>query len=737
MHLHIARVRRGSTTYVYGQLVESVRRADGMPTQRVVANLGQLDELQIHNLRVSLQASRNGKRVFLDRRALPKVAQFAKPTQNLRYLDVAVLLEIWRQIGFDTVLREVGPEGDPEVAFEDVVAALTINRGADPGSKLFAERWFPRTALPELLRIDPQSFNNTRIHRVLDGLDACTPALMQRLPRLFREREGTFSALFLDITDTRFVGHGPKLAEKAKTKEGVVERKIGIVLLCNQQGDPLRWEVIAGKRPEAMAMHGILDDIRGLDWLGQAPVVFDRAMGCTAELVRLLRTGMRFVTALRVNEFRAYTNAIPHQALAGLEPATQDTDQARDPCVVESASRVEKAGMERISSTLYVLDLGVVQRDAVASEDLPPQGHDEAARAMNLARQMNMMVEQGSVDSLNSAARQLGVGIAVAKKYRHLLRLETGVQQRVLTGDAAGLSLAALAKIARLADSEEQQREFDRLRISGVAKRRRRTRVRTTNAKASGAGEAAPEKAANIEVRVRAVVSFNPELFVDHRRNARRQLLEVQAYLHDLNEKLARPRARRKQRDIEAEIDRTLRQRSLLDVFQVRVEQVHNATGSHFRAHAELDVQKWQRRRCYDGFSLIVAQPEVPHSAAELCQLYRAKDAVEKDFRIIKSLVQLRPVYHQTDAKVRAHVTLCMLALALERALNRRLKNASAEQALDSLRSCCLNRFEDGEGQSHYVVTQADAEQQALLRELKLHDLIDDAYVVERLRPRY
>ena len=44
-----------------------------------------------------------------------------------------------------------------------------------------------RTCLPELLAIDPSSFNNTRLHRVLDELDAVTPSLMSRLPTLYLE----------------------------------------------------------------------------------------------------------------------------------------------------------------------------------------------------------------------------------------------------------------------------------------------------------------------------------------------------------------------------------------------------------------------------------------------------------------------------------------------------------------------------------------------------------------------
>jgi hypothetical protein len=733
MHLHLARVRRGAATYVYGQLVESVRRADGMPTQRLVASLGQLSEADIHNFRTALEASRRGKRVFLDRRSLPAATQFAKPTQNLRYLDAAVLLDVWRGLGFDALLRSLTPHAETTVAFWDVIAALTLQRGIDPGSKLFAERWFPRTALPELLGIAPPTFNNTRIHRVLDDLDRVTPALMQRLPRLYQERHGAFAALFLDVTDVRFVGEGPELAEKAKTKEGIVDRKVGIVLLCNQDGYPLRWQVIPGKRPDATAMHSVFEDIRGLDWLGETPVVCDRAMGCSADLERLLRTKTRFVTALRSNEFAAYTDAIPHQPLADLEPAAAPPPEGEDPCAIEAASRVEKAGMQRVSPTLYVLDGGLVQRDVPRMAPSTREGHDHAARALTAARQIRTLVEQGLVDSFNSAARQIGVGIQAAKGYRRLLALSEGIQLRILEGEAARVSLSRLYGLAGIADSEGQERTFERLRSTAkpAAPAQRVPQLSGTPPQ-----EEPAEEQEQKQVQVRAVVAFNPELFVDHRRTAQRQLQEVQAYVRDLNTQLAAPRSRRTARDVEMNIDRMLRRRDLLDVFRVHVRPTMVDGRERPQARVELAIEQWRRRRRVDGFSVIVAHPAVPHTAAQLCQLYRAKDAVEKDFRTIKSVVQLRPVFHHTDVKVRAHVTLCMLALALERELSRRLKRSSAERALETLAACCLNRFQDSDGESHYVVTHPDGDQRTLLRQLKLEHLADDSYVVDHVRPR-
>lgn len=738
MNLHVAKVRRGSSVYTYGQLVESYRRSDGMPTQKVVANLGRLTEVQIENFRAALEASRSGQRVFLDQRQLPVAAHFVKPTHNLRYLDVAVLRELWLEWGLHSIFEELLSKTAAEVAPGDVIAALTFQRCVDPGSKLHAERWFPTTSLPELLGIDSASFNNTRLHRVLDQLEQVTPALMQRLPRQYTTRQGEFAALFLDVTDARFVGHGPALAEKAKTKEGLIERKIGIVLLCNERGYPLRWHVIAGKRPDAAAMHEIFEEIRGLDWVGEAPVVCDRAMGCSAEVAKLLGTGVRFVTALRSNEWRAYTNAIPHQQVADLEPSSDESTTAR--YVDEAANRVVQAGMHRVSPTLYVQDLGVIERDAAdqPSSALPTQS--AITRAMLLARQIRTMVDQATVDSFASAARRLGVTIGMGKIYRQLLALETDLQEDIIEGRADGVSLRQLQVVAAIRDAEAQRCAFNRLRTDARVRLVKPTSL-VAPALEAGDDPIDPDGRATVpadppRLRVRAVVSFNPRLFVDHRRNAQRQLDDVRIYVRELNESLARRRSSRTPRDIEADLDRMLRRRNLLEVFKIRVDERPAPEAPRYQVHVELDVAQWQRRRRHDGFGLILAHPAVPHSAAALCELYRAKDAVEKDFQIIKGLVRLRPMWHRTDSKVRAHVTLCMLALLLERTLNERLKHLSAEQAIETLSTCRLNRFQGTTGTSHYVVTHPDQAQAAILRELRLQQLADDNYVTERLHHR-
>lgn len=134
---------------------------------------------------------------------------------------------------------------------------------------------------------------------------------------------------------------------------------------------------------------------------------------------------------------------------------------------------------------------------------------------------------------------------------------------------------------------------------------------------------------------------------------------------------------------------------------------------------------------------MLVAHPELQQSAVDLCRLYRAKDAVEKDFQVIKSVVELRPVWHRTDAKVRAHVTLCMLALLLERTLQQRLKGQrSAKAALELLASCHLNMYGGHANPPAYALTHADPDQKSILRALRLQHLTDDQELADRLTPR-
>ena len=53
--------------------------------------------------------------------------------------------------------------------------------------------------------------------------------------------------------------------------------------------------------------------------------------------------------------------------------------------------------------------------------------------------------------------------------------------------------------------------------------------------------------------------------------------------------------------------------------------------------------------------------------AADAARLFKGLIDVERGFRDLKSALEVRPVYHRKQDRIKAHVTLCFLALVLIR----------------------------------------------------------------------
>jgi hypothetical protein len=234
-------------------------------------------------------------------------------------------------------------------------------------------------------------------------------------------------------------------------------------------------------------------------------------------------------------------------------------------------------------------------------------------------------------------------------------------------------------------------------------------------------------------LRVRAVAYFNPSLFVEKRTNWLKAAATVRQRITQLNQRLARPQSRSSRDQVAAAADRLLRKFRLLDVMTIKIHSTQAADRARHRVELELDEQAWERRRRYDGFTVLVAHPDIQQDAAQLCRLYRQRELIEHDFRIIHSVIEMDPVRHRLDHKVKAHVAICMLALLVERSLRHKLGDrATAEQALEILGNCHLNHF----GGQSYAITKPTPEQERLLRKLELSNLTDHSEVLGRISPR-
>jgi len=78
------------------------------------------------------------------------------------------------------------------------------------------------------------------------------------------------------------------------------------------------------------------------------------------------------------------------------------------------------------------------------------------------------------------------------------------------------------------------------------------------------------------------------------------------------------------------------------------------------------DAAKAKAEESLDGkYLLRTADPKLP--AEDIALGYKQLLEVERGWRDMKQVIDLRPVYHQREDRIRAHVTLCWLALLLAR----------------------------------------------------------------------
>lgn len=100
------------------------------------------------------------------------------------------------------------------------------------------------------------------------------------------------------------------------------------------------------------------------------------------------------------------------------------------------------------------------------------------------------------------------------------------------------------------------------------------------------------------------------------------------------------------------------------------------------------DPVHFEREKRLEG-RYVISTSEQNITALDAVAMYKQLMDVERGFRRMKDVLSLRPVYHQVEPRVRAHVFVAALGLLLQTLLQRHLDDAnvdlSAEQAMQAL----------------------------------------------------
>lgn len=163
--------------------------------------------------------------------------------------------------------------------------------------------------------------------------------------------------------------------------------------------------------------------------------------------------------------------------------------------------------------------------------------------------------------------------------------------------------------------------------------------------------------------------------------------------------------------------------------------------GKHFELTIEQGVFKYRRKEAsiereavLDGIYIVrTSVPRAEMAAAEVVASYKSLQHVEQAFRSMKTMqLELRPVFHRLEDRVRAHTFLCMLAYYVQWHMERALEPlkssdpngyGSLRLVLERLSAIQLNTLQV-QGAAIKQVTTPDEMQQKILDHLEIKTLM-------------
>jgi transposase len=122
----------------------------------------------------------------------------------------------------------------------------------------------------------------------------------------------------------------------------------------------------------------------------------------------------------------------------------------------------------------------------------------------------------------------------------------------------------------------------------------------------------------------------------------------------------------------------------------------------------------------------VIMTSEKGLSVLDAVALYKELTDVESGFRQLKDVLAMRPIYHQVEPRVKAHIFVAALALLVQRLLGRRLKEAGVDlsptRAMQALSTVRLVTFRLEGQPPRRGVTGGCPDARLVLKALKLVD---------------
>ena len=327
-------------THAYWSLVETVRTPDG-PRQRTLCYLGELNSsVQARWVRTVEVFNEQG-----DTRQLKLFPSHVEPPdddpdvarvllnkvrlERTRTFGCCFLgLELWKRLELDRFFEEHIDQERADVPWSRVAALLAINRLCAPGSELAIEqRWYPSTALDDLLEIEEGKVNDTRLYRCLDQI---LPH-KTKLERHLKERYGAlfgaeFDVLLYDLTSTYVEGAAEKnpMVRRGYSRDHRPDcEQLVIALIVNSEGFPFSYETFDGNRSDVSTMETILRMVERKYGKARRIWVFDRGIVSEENLAAIRKRGGQYLTGTPRSQLKRFEEELLKEDWTRVRPEVE------------------------------------------------------------------------------------------------------------------------------------------------------------------------------------------------------------------------------------------------------------------------------------------------------------------------------------------------------------------------------------------------------------------------------
>ena len=210
---------------------------------------------------------------------------------------------------------------------------------------------------------------------------------------------------------------------------------------------------------------------------------------------------------------------------------------------------------------------------------------------------------------------------------------------------------------------------------------------------------------------IRCVLAYSPKIAAEVRRGRRQRLSNADIFVKERLARLKKPSAKGRKPTPQGTYDRIrdhLRDKGLLSLYSLELQ------GEKLTVKPDKKARDWED--VIDGL-LLLETTDLKTPSEEIVKRYKELAEIERGWRALKSTLLLRPVYHWTEERIRAHVFMCVLALQVERWMRNKLASTSVPAAIRQLKRIKAVEMLEGK-RSRTLITWSTAEQKEILHKL-------------------